>query len=151
MTDIPIKIDAIRARRFELPDLDTHAKWVLPRLLAAYPHLNERSVLNWLRAILYNNEYMFLYTDHAVGLAQVVAGHTLAPKSVVQERFVWVENKDDKQQISDAAQFYTHFHIWATHLGADVIVVEEMSDVPHDMIKEKVGRIFIRQQQFARV
>jgi hypothetical protein len=32
-----------------------------------------------------------------------------------------------------------------------VLIVEENTDIPHDMIKEKLGRIFSRQQQFARV
>ena len=151
MASVEIKIAPLNIRRFEIPDLDRHGQWVLPRLLTAYSHLNDRSAIGWLRSVIYNNEFLFLFADHAVGLAQVMSAHTLAPKPVVNERFVWVQDPNNAQHLADAAQFYTHFHVWAQHLGAEVMIVEEMTDVPHEMVREKVGRIYNRQQQFARV
>lgn len=147
-----IHIPKLNVRRFELPDLSKHGGWLLKRLLTHYPHLaNEQVAAGFLRGLLYNNEYNFLYADHAVGLFQVISGTVLRPKPMLIEHFVWVENREDKAQVADAAQFYTHAHVWATHLNADVMIVEECSDVPHDAIKEKLGRLFVRQQQFARV
>ena len=146
-----IKIQPLRTRRFEMADLTAHGKWLLPRLQLSFPLMTERGGGSWLQSIIYSNEYLFLFAEHACALAQVISAHTLQPKPMVFERFVWVENKDDPQQIADAAQFYTHFHVWAQHLGCDVMIVEELTDVPHDMIKEKIGRIFIRQQSFAKV
>ena len=138
-------------RRFDTADLSRHGKWIMPRMLQAFPHLNERGVATFLQNIIYNNEYLLLYSDNGVALAQIMSAHSLDAKPIVYERFVWVENHEDKDQVKHAAEFYTEFYRWAKSLGAEVIIVEENTDVPHDTIKEKLGRIFTRQQQFARV
>lgn len=138
-------------RRFELPDLSRHGAWIMPRLLQAYPHLNERAAANWLQTIIHNNEYMFLFQEHGVALAQVLSSHTLSGKPLIQERFVWVEDRKEREQVRNAAAFYDQFLRWAKGHGAEVIIVEEMTDVPHEMIKERLGRVFSREQKFARV
>lgn len=138
-------------RRFEVADLSRHGKWIMPRLLAAFPNLNERSAASWLQTIIYQNEYLFLYHDHGVALAQVISINALSAKPIVQEIVVWVEDRSNNDQVVSAADFYVEFARWAKHQGAETIIVEEMSDVPHDLIKDKLGRIFTRQQQFARV
>lgn len=143
--------ESMTVRGYQLPDFDRHAKWLLPRLLEAYPHLDRRSAINFLKGLLSSNEYHILYLPHGIAVAQLVFGHTLAPKPVVQERFVWVENREDKNQIEQAVGFYDAFKQWAKSLRCETIIVEEMSDVPHEMIKAKLGRIFSRQQQFARL
>ena len=138
-------------RRFNSADLSTHGKWILPRMLQAFKHMNERGAASFLQNIDYNNQYLMLYHEHGVALAQVMTAHSLDAKPVIYERFVWVENKDDKDQLKHAANFYTEFLRWAKAQSVEVIIVEENSDVPHDMIKEKLGRIFARNQQFVRV
>ena len=138
-------------RRFDTADLSQHGAWILPRLMQTYKHLNERAAATFLQTIIYNNEYLLLFSDSGVALAQIMAAHSLDAKPIVYERFVWVENREDKEQVKQAAEFYTHFYRWAKSLGSEVIIVEENTDVPHDMVKEKLGRIFTRQQQFARV
>ena len=145
-----IKPVSLRIRRFQPADL-SHA-WISKRLLAAFSQFaNEQVAQGWLRSLIFSNDYHFLYAEHCVGLFQVVSGNILRPRPLVTEHFVWIENKNDAQQLADAAQFYTSAHVWATHLNAEVMIVEEMSDVPHDLIREKLGRVFIRQQQFAKV
>ena len=138
-------------RRFDTADLSQHGAWIVPRMMQAYPHMNERAVATFLQNIVYNNEWLILYQPSGVALAQVMSAHTLDAKPVVHERFVWVQDREDKQQIAHAAEFYVEFRKWAKSLGADVIIVEENTDVSHDMIKEKLGRIFSRQQQFAKL
>lgn len=136
-----------RIRRFELPDLSRHGGWIMKRLQKTYPHMNDRALASWLQGILDRNEYLFLYQDHAVALAEVLRPSTLAPKPVVQERFVFAE----EGYAETAAEFYTEFKQWAKSQDIDVIIVEETTDVPHDLIKEKLGRVFERKQLFARV
>ncbi len=138
-------------RRFNSADLSTHGAWILPRMLQTYKNMNERAAASFLQNIEFNNEYLFLYHEHGVALAQIMSAHALDAKPIVYERFVWVRDKDDKEQIKHAANFYTEFYKWAKAQSVEVIIVEENTDVPHDMIKEKLGRIFTRQQQFARV
>jgi hypothetical protein len=138
-------------RRFDTADLTRHGAWILPRMMKAFPHMSERSVAGFLQTINYNNEYLLLYYEHGVALAQIMSAHSLDAKPIVYERFVWVENPEDKEQVRNAAEFYTEFYRWAKSQSAEVIIVEENTDVPHELIKEKLGRIFTRQQQFARV
>ena len=138
-------------RRFDTADLSQHGKWIVPRMMQAFPHLNERGVASFLQTINYNNEYLLLFAETGVALAQVMSAHTLDASPIIYERFVWVEDKEDKAQLKQAAEFYVEFQRWAKNQHIEVIIVEENTDVPHDLIKEKLGRIFNRQQQFARV
>jgi hypothetical protein len=64
---------------------------------------------------------------------------------------VLAENPDDITHVREAAEFYTEFRRWAKNIGADIILIEELTNVPNELIKEKLGRIFMREQKFARV
>ena len=151
MSAVPLLIVDHGIRKFSTADLSLHGSWIVPRMMKAYPHLNERAVATFLQNIEYNNEYLFLFRDDSVALAQVVHSHALTGPPIVYERFVWCKEPTDKDQQQAASEFYTHFRRWAKTMGVDVLIVEENSDVPHDMIKDKLGRIFSRQQQFARL
>jgi len=138
-------------RRFERPDIDKHAAWFIPRLLKAFPQLNERSAYTWLLNILTSNEMLFLYMDHGIALAQAVQ-YGLKPEPVIEEQFVWVEDPDDKEQVEDASHFYTHFMEWGRRKSLSIMIVEENSDVPHEMVRERLDkRLFERKQVFAKI
>ena len=139
--------DAPSMRRFELPDLTNHGGWITKRLLTAFPHRTAQDLAGWLRGILYSNEFLFLYQDHGVALATVTRAHPLEPRPIVQEMFVLVE----EGHVQEGAVFYDWFVRWAKAQSIDTIAVEALSDVPHDMIKERVGRLFTKQVIFARL
>jgi hypothetical protein len=141
----PIEVSTLR--RFALPDLDTHGAWLLPRLEQSYPHVNQRFLLGWIRNQLYDNANLFLYQDHSVALFQLTNIYSLAPKPEIIERFVFCQEGFQKE----GGAFYAEVARWAKPQGIEKIWVEEQSDVPHEIIKENIGRIFTRQQQFARV
>lgn len=135
-------------RRFALPDLDTHGYWLLPRLETAFPHLNQRFILGWIRNLLYDNANLFLFQDHGVALFQLTNIYSLAPKPEIIERFVFCEEGHAKE----AAEFYAAVTAWAKPQGIEKIWVECMSDVPNELIAKSIGsRIFINEQRFARV
>jgi len=138
-------------RRFERPDIDKHCEWFIPRLLKTYPHLTERSVFTWLLNILTSNEFMFLYQDDAVALAQTVR-YGLKSEAVVEEQFVWCREPRNADQQKAAAYFYDHFYEWAKRQALSTVVIEESTDVPHELIKEQLGkRLFERKMIYARV
>jgi hypothetical protein len=134
-------------RRFDIADLQKHGGWIMARLQKARPTLSEPQIMQWLRSMIYSNEHLFLYQEHGCALAQTVREETLAGTPVVRERFVFAE----EGHAEGAAEFYTHILQWAKNQGVTTIVVEEMTDVPHDLIKEKLGRLFERKQVFARL
>ena len=136
--------------RFELGDLPRHGGWLIPRLVAAL-ELPEQRLAGWLRSMIESNEYLFLVQEHSVALAEMQRANGLADKPIVRERFVLIEDIESAAQQKEAADFYDEFKRWAKNLGAEIIIVGELSNVPQDMIKDKLGRIFTRQQLFARV
>lgn len=139
---------AAEVRRFTIPDMDRHP-WLISRIIRAHPHLNNRTVIGWIRGLCYDNECLFLYQPNSVALAQVERAHTLNPKPVVRERFVFA--RDDKH-VGEAAAFYERFATWAKQQGCETLLVCEMTDVPEEMVKKALGgRLFTRPQTFAKV
>lgn len=136
--------------RFEIGDLSRHGGWLIPRLVTAL-ELPEQRLGGWLRSAIDSNEYLFLAQENSVALAQVQSANGLADKPIVRERFVLIQDVESVAQQKEAADFYDNFRQWAKRLGAEIILVEELSNVPAEMIKEKLGRIYSRQQQFARI
>jgi hypothetical protein len=135
-------------RRFELPDLDRHGLWMIKRLLVAYPHLNERQLIGWLRALIYNNEFLFLFQEHSVALAQSMRPDSLAPRVIVYEKFVWAQSAEYE---AEAALFYERFAVWAKQQDAEQIIVEEQTDVSHELIRAQLGRLLERKQVYCRL
>lgn len=149
--EFTIERDAPFIRRFERPDIDKHAAWFIPRLIKTFPHLNERSAYTWLLNILTSNEFLFLYLDHGIALAQAVQ-YGLRAEAIIEEQFVWTENPLDKEQQEDASFVYLHFLEWGKRKGLAVMVIEENSNVPHDMIGRRLEkRLFERKQVFVKV
>ena len=138
-------------RRMEVGDLTKHGPWLMERLTALAPHLTAQNAAGWIRGFIYSNEHLFLYQDHAVALVQAVPGYGLTSMLVVQERFVWVEDKEDKAQLKAAADFYLHIYDWAKLKGAEQMICMESSDVPQQMIEERVGRLFKFETRYARI
>ena len=139
--------DPPAVRRFEMADLSKHGGWIIRRMQQARPSLSDAQVMMWLKSLIYSSEYLFLYQDHGCACAQTVREETLGGAPVVRERFVFAEEGFQ----AEAASFYTEFQQWARNQGVTTIIVEEMTDVPHDMIKDRLGRLFERKQVFARL
>ena len=129
-------------RRFETADLSTHGPWLLKRFQAKFPSFGEREIAGYLSGLIYNNEHMFLYQDHAVALAQTTFSAGVRPEKIVQERFVWVQDRTNKAHLEAAADFYTEMKVWARRQDAQRILVCEDSDVPKALIVARIGRIF---------
>jgi len=137
-------------RRFELADLTRHGAWLVPKLVTAL-EMPEQRLASWLRSLIDSSDFLFLAQEHSVALAELERANGLAGKPIVRERFVLAEDIENPEHVKEAAGFYDEFKRWAKNLGAEIIVVEETTNVPHDMIKERLGKIYTRQQQFARV
>lgn len=135
-------------RRFTEADLSMHGQWILKRLRQAYPANSERMIIGWLRNLSFDNASLFLATDNAVALFQVTGVFSLAHKPIIIERFVLAL----EGHIAEAAKFYLEAVQWAKSQSIDEMIIEQMSDVPHDLIRDKVGhRVFTRQQLFVRL
>ena len=158
MPEITFKIDEIvpvhvpaMVRRFSTADLSQHGGWILKRLQPLFPDCSEQWIGGWMRGLIGNNEHLFLYQPHAVALFQLINSPGLRPAKMIQERFVWVEDKADKDQVEAAADFYDHAATWGHGLRAERIIVCESTDVPKPLIEERIGRIFDTKISHARL
>ncbi len=143
----PARPPEAEIRRFQLPDLFKHGSWMVKRLLSVYPHKTREQLEGWLRGIIAHNEFLFLYSDHGVALGTFMREDPLSEKPHFQEIFVLAQDGHKEE----AAAFYDEFVRWSKQLGITVMVVEVMSDVPHEAIKARTGRIFTRELKFARL
>jgi hypothetical protein len=138
-------------RRFEMADLSQHGPWLMKRFIAKFPDADERYMAGYLSQLIYDNSHMFLYQPHAVALAQIVLSCGIKPVKIVQERFVWVEDRNDKEQIENAADFYSEMKLWGKRQSAERIFACEDTDVPKPLIVARLGRLFDATVSHARI
>ncbi len=138
-------------RRFSTADLSQHGGWILKRLVTVFPDCTENFIAGWMRGLIGNNENLFLYQAHAVALFQIVNLPGIRPGKMIQERFVWVEDKADKEQTEFAADFYNSAAEWGRGMQAERIIVCENTDVPKSKIEERLGRLFDTKISHARL
>lgn len=134
-------------RRFATSDLQSYGPWLLKRLTGAL-NLDERSVAGWLNSLIFSREHQLVVQPHSVALAYMSYGDVLSSMPVVHVKFVLAE---DKSYASEAVAFYEHFRQWSESLGAQVMVLDELTDVSEDAIKKVLKRVFTKEQTFARV
>jgi hypothetical protein len=152
----PVSVPQNIVRRFAPADLDKHGNWLTERLRAAYPHLTDRQVFSWLRGSLESNEVNIVCTPHAVGMAQV-SHKPLSALVFIEEVFVFVrmdkmeKGEDEKSRLAEGVPIYQQFLAWAQSMGALEIIVERLTDIPRDQIKQGVGRMFSREVAFVKV
>lgn len=156
----PLPMVESSMRRFLLPDLNDKGIWLIGRLQVRYPHLQDRQLIGWFRGLIDSNESLFIRTDHAVALAQIVH-ESLSPQPDVVERFVLCEeskspDKDDRERetgrnIAEAMSLYNDIMRWSETLGARRVSVNRFTDVPRDMLKEHLGRMFMEEHWYIKV
>lgn len=154
MAEAAVKIEIrepAAVRRFEIPDLSRHGPWLMKRFAAKFPEMDEKTIAGYLRGIIYHNENLFLYQDHAVALAEIVFSAGIKPARVLQERFVWVEDRNDKAQLENAADFYSQIKDWGKRQSAERLIVCEDTDVPKALIEARLGRVFDTKVSYARL
>jgi len=139
--DIPV----VSVRRFNLPDLSIHGLWLHDRLKDKYPHVSEQYLAAWIRGAIETNQYLFICTEKAVGLAQ--ANHRpLEPKPFVEEIFVFTMEDGD---LSHLAAIYREFKRWGKGMDASEIVFGELTDARQSDIKKGVGDLYVLKHYFS--
>jgi hypothetical protein len=130
-----------------MADMTSH-RWLIPRLMKVNPHLTMRNAQGWLSSIINSNEFLFLRQDHSAALAQCIRSFILDPIPVVQERFVFAE---EEKYIDEASAFYDDFGRWAKGMGCKNILVNENSDVPMILIRDRLGLVIDVTRYLARL
>ena len=121
-------------------DLVKYGVWLSDRLRTVWNHLNERSVLGWLKGCAESNEFFFIKSVHAVSMFRVYH-RALDPKPSIEEIFVFVDDADNRTAIHEGAAHYGEVKRWAKGMEAREIQVGCHSDIPRPLIEGFLGRI----------
>jgi len=138
-------------RRFSSADLTTNAGWIMQKLRARYPSKSEVTLANWLRMAANRNDILFIRTDWAIALAEVVVLDLMDEHPVVYERFVWCRDRTNINHVEQAASLYEEIKRWAKSMSVEKVVVGVSTDVPTQHIKECFRKLFTEEITFARV
>jgi hypothetical protein len=141
--------------RFTTGDLAKYGEWLLWRLKERYPQLAERNAASWLGSLTNTNDTMFLRTASAVGVAQLLR-RRLDPQPFVEEVFVLCKGRDsdgaiEQSAYAEGALIYAEFKRWGEGHGASELVVERWSDVPREMIKATLGKLYLRESAYVKI
>jgi hypothetical protein len=140
----------ITSRNFVLPDWTDTRNWLLPRLKVKWPHLQDIQIDGWIRSIIDGRDFMLIRTDNAVACAQMVKD-SLSPVPEVVEKFVIAKNRENADHIEECMHLYGDMIRWAKNVGARDFTIEQFTDVKHEVIAAKFGRVFERETKFLRV
>lgn len=160
MTDITVieksEPQSARVMRFGPADFQDLGEWLLWRLKDRFPQIHQSMVAGWLKGSMDSNEIMFLRFGRAVGMASIGHKNLLDPRPVIEEIFVLVKGRDtdgviEKPAFEEGARLYGEFKRWGETLGASEMLVERMSDVPRDLIKLALGRVWAREVVFTKL
>lgn len=138
-------------RRLDPADLNFHAPWLLDRMAAVFNYLDSRQRYGWLNSMIFSPDYMLLFQENAVGCAQLNRAMSLEPVPVVQERFLFVRDPRDKEQVNDALGMYDEFMRFGKLHNATTFVLYEKSDIPIELVKKHLGRVFDRQISYVKI
>jgi hypothetical protein len=116
----------------------------MQRLQLLYANKSEVTLANWLRMLVSRNDCLFIRTDHAIALAEVVVLNLMDEHPVVYERFVWCENRQNNHHIEEAMLLYGELRRWAKSMSIVKVVVNQSSDVP----RERIGECFWSKRLF---
>ena len=153
-----VKSEPVTARimRFSPGDFQELGEWLLWRLKDRFPHVTQSMLAGWLRGEMVNNEVMFLRLGNAVGLASIGHKNIMDPRPIIEEIFVLIKGRDadaviEKAHLAEGARLYEEFKRWGETIGASEMLVERMSDVPREMIKAALGRVWAREVVFTKL
>lgn len=113
----------VTVRRFGLNDLQTHGLWLYEKLQKRFPHVEQGHLTAWIRSAIETNQFFFVCTDKAVGMAQ--SNHRpLDPVPFVD--VVFVESLDDTDR-SHEPVIYKDMARWGKSMGAGELNYGELN------------------------
>jgi hypothetical protein len=126
-------------RRMEMPDLSQLQDWLAYRLHERHPEAAAAEIKGFLRNCITSNEWWFVRTELACGLAQLIR-LPLESQPIVQDFFVFAMTpaEDDGSAADQAASIYPAMASWAAHQNASRLVIPRYSDVTQDTVRSRM-------------
>jgi len=123
-------------RRFTIVDFNQQGTWILDKLSDLFPNVNERNVVGWIRTLLGSTSHSFIYTEKALGLAQI-SHAPLSNLPIVEEVFVLLA---PEAKYADGIPIYMKWKMWSDSMDCKEIRVENFSEIPREYIELGLGK-----------
>jgi len=121
--------------RFTAADIPTWGEWLLARIQERFPQWNRASMHGRLMGFISSNQFMFVKTGEAVGLA-TVAHEPMDSTPFVREVFLFMTGDDAKK---DAIKIMKEFERWAKTIRAKRLDLWVCSDLQRDDVVRAVN------------
>jgi hypothetical protein len=128
---------SVIVRGFTLADLVQSGDIIIARLKKKYPRVSDKVLFSYLRDIVYSNEHHILRTDNAFAAARLKKD-TFMPMWA-EELFVFC----DEGCVGEGVDLYKSMFEWAKSHSVSEFYIDEMSDVPRDLIRAHFGKISV--------
>lgn len=122
------------AWRFNMEDIQLTSSWLVPRLRERWSRVTDTSFVGWMRSFMADNQFSFMRTENAVGLAQLI-NDPMSPDLIVDEIFVWTTPGHEKE----GGAIYDHWKRWGIGVRAVEFRFGYDTDVPIPVIRAVVG------------
>ena len=149
----PLKFLSLKipTRRFSIVDLSDVGVWLLNRLKPQFPHLDQRNFTGWIRSCIESNDFLFIRTNGAVALAEII-NRPLLGMRVVEEVFALSLSQDkafapedkcleDDDLSAHGMALYGEIKNWAVNQGAALVRVDNFSDFDLDVMRLSMGKV----------
>lgn len=111
-------------------NFETYAQWIAPLIQQAWGNPPMGTVFGWMRMWALSNEYSFVGTQNAAGLAQLVHD-PMCPNPRVEEVFLFVRNDATEEGLD----IYRHWSKWMATMRADEFRFNHVQGAPISAIK----------------
>lgn len=121
--------------RFLTIDTRKYGVWLLPRLTARWPKISHMTFSGWMIGWTGGNTFLFVKTDHAVGLFEVYR-ETPEMTNKGREVFVFAEDPKIAQHQEEVLAIYRHAKTWGRQIGVQSIRnIGGASDLPPSRLR----------------
>lgn len=141
----------VEVRRFCLPDIEPFGAWMVARLRERWSYLTDRTMVSFVRGAMDSNQYFFVRTDDAIGMA-ILDHEPMTATPFAREVFVLMRDVEDSQQAREVMAIYAQMRNWAKAQSCDRLEVENFTDASRELIKAATGnRVMIKESSFVKV
>lgn len=122
--------------------IDQYATWLTPLLQEDFGNPAPGTVMRWMRSWAMDNQFNFVGTPNAAGLA--VANYApLTAFPIVEEVFLYVQGGEENE--GEGLEIYRHFHRWAKMSNAHRLVFNYSRGAPNGKIMREFPGLTKRQ------
>jgi hypothetical protein len=127
--------------------LDKFQELLQARLKDVYGHKSVHELRSFLRTCVTNNEYYFVCSENAIGLAQKIQTR-MHMRPDIEEIFVLLLDPTAKEE---AKEIYRGMYQWGKMQNCKDFLLENLSDLERPEIKEVLGQLFILQTPYVKI